>query len=68
MSTEFTVNNQFFASQHSVVWDSAARQNGMARDLENHRWADEIPFFWETANQARHRAMVVRKDGMKVAK
>jgi hypothetical protein len=56
------------AAGHSVVWDSAARQNQRAREFEAHRWADEMPCFREMAAVARQRARVVARDAMRVAR
>jgi hypothetical protein len=41
-------------------WDSAARQNEMARRFEDHRWADS-PTFQEAASRCRTRARAIAR-------
>lgn len=50
----------------TIRWDSAARQNEMARDFENHRWVDEIECISIQAAKCRQRARVMVRDAMKV--
>ena len=54
------------ASGRNVMWDNAVRQNEMARNFENHRWADEMPGFRAAAVAARQRARVMVRDSMRV--
>ena len=49
-----------------VVWDNAARQNQMARDMEGHRFAVEVPAMAEAAAAARMRARRCARDSMRM--
>lgn len=50
-----------------VVWDNAARQNQMAREMEGHRFAAEVPAMAEAAFAARMRARRCARDAMRFA-
>ncbi len=49
-----------------VVWMTAADFNEMARECENHRFADEMPAFAFWAAEFRARARRAVKDSMRV--
>lgn len=57
--------NEQVANGVTVVWDNAARQNQMAREFENSRFAEAMPDFFEAARQARERARVMVRDSMR---
>lgn len=50
-----------------VVWDSAARQNQVAREMENSRFFSEVPAMETFASMARQRARVCTRDQIRVA-
>jgi hypothetical protein len=58
---------QWIASQNaSIIWDSAARQNTIAREYEEHRFADEVSFFKNAAMECRNRAKTIVRDSFRV--
>ncbi|AKE44670.1 hypothetical protein AU106_gp039 [Sinorhizobium phage phiM9] len=57
--------NEQMSNGVTVVWDNAARQNQMAREFENNRFASQMPVFQAMADQARQRARVMVRDSMR---
>jgi hypothetical protein len=48
-----------------VRWDTAARQHEIARAMESHRFADQVPAMAGAAAKARQRAKFISRSGIR---
>jgi hypothetical protein len=48
-----------------IRWDNAARQHAIARDMEGHRFAGEVPSMAQAAAKARQRAKFISRSGIR---